>query len=112
MLTPEQIKELRNRIEREDPRNGHLHIVGATKLVREAEAAARAEVEPLVRQMLAANSDLLYAMRVRPSCQARLIDRCRCLFCSTDRAHEAKKKSDDWLSPQVGDKGDGNGQQT
>lgn len=63
MLTDEEIKALRNRIERESPLNGHLHITGATRLVREAEAATLATVTPLVQKICNSLENLLATVK-------------------------------------------------
>lgn len=84
MLTPEQIEAMADESYKDymDDKNDDWCIAFA----RAVEAAARAEVEPLVRQMLEA---LVMEGSARYEPQMAAEDAARA-----------------WLSPQVGDKGD------
>lgn len=115
-MQPERIDALINECAtfgHEVPKDGSIQWMKRAEIYRlcaavaaEARAAARAEVEPLVLELLGALENLLAA--VRGECPGLLDeDRGGSAYLGMD-ADDVIAAAGAWLSPQVGDKGDGN----
>ncbi len=65
------------------------HLKRENKRQSRAIAAAAVTALPATDALVEALEDMLHASHVRPSCQDGIVDRCRCVTCTDDRAREA-----------------------